>query len=76
MVVRYGILQLAKFVERGAEVIVRVGVIGLDGERLAVAGDSLIQPPQILERITKVVVRLGEIGLDGESLLVAGDGLV
>jgi len=44
---------------------VRLGVIGLEGERLAVTGNGLIQFPQVPERIAEVVVRLGVIGLDG-----------
>ena len=52
----------------------RLGVIRLDGESLAVAGDGLIQLFQVLERIAKVVIRLGIIWLDGEGLIIAGDG--
>ena len=58
------------------KIIPGLGVIGLDGECLVVAGLSLIQLPQVLERIAKVVVRLGVIGLDGERLVKAGNGLV
>ena len=58
------------------KIAVRLGKIRLDGERLAVAGNGILQLPQVLERTAEVVVRVGKIGLDGEGLVVAGNGLV
>ena len=47
-----------------------LGVIGLDGDGLTVAGDGVIQPSQFPEYVSKIVVRLGEIRLDIKNLLV------
>ena len=54
----------------------RLGVIGLDVEGPAVAGNGLIQLSQVLERIAEVAMRICVIGLDGEGLVVAGNGLI
>ena len=43
----------------------RLGEIGLDCQRLVIAGGSFIQPAQVLEGIAKVVVRLQDIGVEG-----------
>jgi hypothetical protein len=45
-----------------------LGVIGPDGERLAIVGDGLLQIPWLFERSAKVVLRLGVIWLDGQRL--------
>ena len=53
-----------------------LGEIRLDGQRLVMAGDGILQPPQFLERATQVVMDLGEVRLDGEGTQVAGDGIL
>ena len=65
MIAGDGLIQLALLPERIAEIVVRLGVIGVDSEGLVIAGDGLIQLALTLERIAKVVVRLSVIGLDG-----------
>ena len=42
-------------------------VIGIEGNRTSVTGESLIQLPQALERKPKVTVRLGVIGFEGKG---------
>ncbi len=63
-----GLIQLPQVFEHTAKVVIRIGVIGLDGEGLVVARDGLVQLPQGLERIAKVGTRRGVIGLDGKGL--------
>ncbi len=48
----------------------RLGLIGLDGEGLAIAGHGLIQLPQSFERRAKVVVRRRVVWLKAENLPV------
>ena len=64
----HGFIQLPQALEHIAKVVVRLGVIGLDGQGLQEAGDGLIQFPQVLERSAQITVRLGVIWLDGDSL--------
>ena len=47
----------------------RLGVIGLDGEGLVVAGNGLIQLAKVLERKAKVAVRCSQFGLYGQRLV-------
>ena len=42
----------------------RLGKIGLKGERLVVTGQGLLRFAKVLERKPKVAVRLSKIGLD------------
>jgi hypothetical protein len=51
-------------------------VIGIEGNRTSVTGESLIQLLQIVERSAQVTVHLGGIWFDGEGLLVACHGLI
>ena len=68
MVAGDGLIQPPQFPERVTQVVMRLGVIGLDGEGLVIACCGLIQLAQVMERIAEVAVRLGVIGLDGEGL--------
>jgi len=61
--------------QRIPKVVVRLGVIGIEAERLAVAGDGFIQMSKLSERTAEVVVRLGVIGIEGERLAVTGNGI-
>lgn len=54
----------------------RVGVVRLNGEGLAIARDSLVKIFLAPERNAKIVVRFGVIGLEGEGLAIARHGLV
>ncbi len=44
-----------------------LGVIGLEGERLVVAGHGILQPAECREHIAQVIVCLGVIGLEVEG---------
>ena len=46
----------------------RLGVIGIDGKGLAIAGNGLLLLALVLQRNAKVAVRLSVIGLDGKCL--------
>ena len=54
MIAGNSLIQLALVLERSAKVVMRIGIIGLEGQRLVVAGNGLVQLPQVLERNAKV----------------------
>ena len=54
-----GAIQIAQFFQRIAKVVMRLGVIGLNGQRLAKAGDRVLWPPQVYKRRAEVAMRLG-----------------
>ena len=51
----------------------RLGIVRLQFQRPAVAGDRFVQLPLVLQRIAQVVVRLGIVRLQFQCPAVAGD---
>ena len=49
----------------------RLGMIRVDGERLAVTGDRLVVPLQRVQRNRETAVRLDRVRVDGERVLRA-----
>ena len=70
------LVQLPLVAQGVAEVVVGLGVVGLEPERRAVLGDRLVQLPLIAQGNAEVVVGLGEVGLEADRLAVLGDRLV
>jgi acyl dehydratase len=52
---------------------VRLGIVRLQFQRPAIAGDRFVELPLILQRIAEVVVRVGIVGLQFQRPAVAGD---
>ena len=52
-----------------------LGVIGLEGNRLAIGGDGLVELAFVSQGIAEIVVGLGVVGLEGDGLAIGGDGL-
>ncbi len=71
-----GLVDLSAPGQRHAQVVVGLGVVGLDFQGLAVMGDGLVDLPAAGQQSAEVVVGLGVVGLDFQGLLVMGDGLV
>ena len=59
-----------------AQPVVRVGVLGVQGDGLLAGGDGLVVAAQFTVHGAQPVVRVGELGVQGDGLLVGGDGLV
>ena len=59
-----------------AEVVVGLGVVGLEPDRRAVFGDRLVQLPLVSQGVAEVVVGLGVVGLEPDRLAEFGDRLV
>ena len=53
-----------------------LGIVGLEFQRPAVAGDRLVQLPLVLQRIAQVAVCLGKVRLQLQRPAVAGDRFV
>ena len=70
-----GVCRQAHFVQRGAEVVVRVGELGLKTDRLAVTGHGVRQQAQFLKRTAQVVMALNVIGFQANRLAVAVGGV-
>jgi len=70
-----GIRRQAHFVQRGAEVVVRVGEFGLMTDRLAVTGHGVRQKAQFLKLAAQIVVALRGFGFQADRLLMAGGGI-
>ena len=58
------------------QVAVRLGIVRLQFQCPAVAGDRFVQLPLVLEGIAQVVVRLGKVRLQLQRPAVAGDRFV
>ena len=56
-----------------AEVVVGLGVVGLDFQGLLVMGDGLVDLPEAGQSHAEVVVGLRVVGLDFQGLPVMGD---
>ena len=54
----------------------RLGVVGLEGDRLAICGHRLVQLALVLQRIAEVGVGLGVVRLEADRLAICGDRLV
>ena len=54
----------------------RLGKIGLEVERLAVAGYGLLQSAKVPERIAEVVMRFSQIWRNTKRIMVVGDRLL
>ena len=73
---RKGLILPSQTLECNAKIVVGVGVIGLDGQGLAVAGAGLFQTPRYTVCVAKVKVSLGETGIDSKGLVIAIDSPV
>ena len=62
--------------EEDAEVVVGLGVVGLEPDSLAVFGDGLVELALVSQGDAEVVVGFGVVGLEPDRLAVFGDGLV
>ena len=65
-------LDLAAVAEAEEQAVVSDREVGLDGERLAVAGGGFDEPRLVGERGGKIAVGLGEVGLALEGAAAAG----
>ena len=72
----YGLIDLSPAGQRQSEVVVGLGVLGLDFQGLAVMGYGLIDLSAIGQGHAQVAVGLGIVGLDFQSLLKMNDGLI
>src|SRR5438876_8723206 len=68
--VRPGVLRLAHLLERHGEIEMRVGVVRIEPQRLAVAGLRLGEAIEIVVDVAEVEVRLEEIRLEADRALV------
>src|SRR5579884_4197897 len=72
----FGCLGQATELDQGdAEVIVRIGVIRLDPQRLATLVDRVLQTPLAEPDIAEIEVCLGRVGIEAKGLVIMGDGL-
>ena len=67
-------LALYPLLQSVSQIVVRLGEIGLDPQRLLVVPDGIRHPARLRQSDPQVVVRLGVIGLDPQRLLVVADG--
>ena len=70
MVAGDGLIQLSQVLERIAKDVMRLSIIGLDGDSLMVGGNGLIHSPQFLEHGSKIAMCLGDIRLYIKNLSV------
>ena len=58
------LFDLALFFEGEPEIVVSIGEIRIDPQRLAVAEHGFLQPSEVLEAVAEVIVGQGKVGLD------------
>ena len=63
-----GLGELALLGETSAQVVVGLGVVGLEPQRRAVFGDRLVELPLARPGVAEVVVGLGVVGLEPQRL--------
>jgi hypothetical protein len=57
--------------EREPQVVVGLGVAGLDPQGLLVVPDRLVAPPLLENGVPQIIVRVGMAGIDLHGLLAA-----
>ena len=57
----YGFIQLPLLGERGAQIAVGFGVVGLEPQSLPIAPDCLVHLALVLQHNPEVILRFGEI---------------
>ena len=73
---RNRLIRLALFVERRAEIVVGLGIVGFERDGLAITDGSVIQLALGFERIAKIVMRFGMVGLEGEGPTITAHRLI
>ena len=63
-----GLVQLTAVAQAESQVVVGIGVVGLDFQGLLVMGDGLVGLPAAGQYVAEVVVGLGVVGLDFQGL--------
>ena len=58
------------FLQSHCQIEVRIGVGGIEGHGVAVAGQRALVPPQVVQDVSKVEVRLEAIRLEADRPLV------
>ena len=71
-----GLVEPRRPDQRETQVVVGVGVIGMDGQSFFVLDDRFFWLLFRQEGVAQVAVRLGVVGVDGQGALVLGDCLV
>ena len=51
-------------------------MIWVDGNRLVITGNRIIQPFQVVQGFAAIIISLGKIRLDVNCLVITGDGFV
>ena len=69
-------LKIADLLQSAAQVAVRLGIVRLQFQCPAVAGDRFVQLPLLLQGSAQVVVRLGKVRLQFQCPAAAGDRFV
>src|SRR5580700_6487728 len=70
------LIDAALCVEHGSKIVVRLGIIRLERDRIAIGGGGFLEPICIFQRGTEIVMRSSEIGLECDRLSISGDRLV
>ena len=76
MIARHGLIELVLLLQDDPQVVVGIGIVGLEAEGLLKTCRRLVEPALLRQHDSQVVLGLGVVGFEAEGLLIAGHGLV
>ena len=68
--------KIATVEEEEGEIAVGIGVVGLEGDGLAIGSGSVVEAGEIAEGVAEVIVSGGVAGVERVGLVVSGEGFV